>query len=121
MPAAPKFHRSYQYLEHYARQQPDAEAVVSGNERWSYATLKRQVDGCARALLAHDIRPGDRIAYLTPPNARFVALLLATQAIGGIAVGVNPRYRQREILHILRDSAPKLLFCRQPARGGKQS
>ena len=118
MPVAPQFHRSYQYLEHYARQQPDAEAVVSGNERWSYTTLKHQVDGCARALLAHDIRPGDRIAYLTPPNAGFVALLLAAQAIGGIAVGVNPRYRQREILHILRDSAPKLLFCRQPARGG---
>lgn len=119
MPSVPQFHRSYQYLAHYARRLSQAEAVVSGSRRWSYAALKRQVDGCARALLAHEIRPGDRIAYLTPPNAEFLVLLLATQAVGGIAVGVNPRYRPREITHILRDSAPKMLFCRLPAGDGR--
>ena len=119
-PAAVRFPRAYQYLAHYAAVQPQAEALVSGRERWSYAALQRRVDGCARALLAQGVRAGDRIAYLTPPNAEFVALLLAAQAVGGIAVGLNLRYRQREIAHILQDAAPKLLFCRLPAQDGRE-
>ena len=108
----PEYGLAYDYLDHYARTRPEAEAVVAKGLRLTYRDLKSRVDACARALIAAGVAPGDRIAYLSPPHPDYVVLLLSTLAVGGIAVGVNPRYRLREIAHILGDAGPSLFFSR---------
>ncbi len=111
-PQVPDFDTTYAYLAHYAERQPDAEAIVSGDDRVTYSDLKGRVDRCARAMMGAGIAPGDRLAYLSPPHPDYLVMLLATLAIGAIAVGVNPRYRPREIRHIIADSSPRMLFSR---------
>lgn len=115
----PNFDRAYDYLKHYGETRPESEAVVSAGVRLNYRELKQRVDRCARALIAAGVSPGDRVAYLSPPHREYVVVLLATLAVGGIAVGVNPGYRRREIAHVLNDAAPRLFFSR--ARIGSRS
>lgn len=115
----PDFDRAYDYLKHYSEACPGAEAAVCRSTRLNYRELTLRVQRCARALMAAGVSAGDRVAYLSPPHRDYLVILLATLAVGGIAVGINPRYRRREIAHVLGDAAPRILFSR--ARIGSRS
>jgi acyl-CoA synthetase (AMP-forming)/AMP-acid ligase II len=106
----PRLTRLCDYVSHHARQTPDREAIVFGAVRLDYAAFDRAVDRCAAALQALGVGPGDRVAMLTTPRPEFAVVLMATQRIGGIWVGLNTRYRLPELRHILGDCAPKLLI-----------
>ena len=57
------------YVAYYAWLKPAAEAVVFGSRRITYLQLKKDIENCARALLANGIKKGDRVAMLsTPPT-----------------------------------------------------
>ena len=111
-PEIPDFERAYDYLSYYSEACLESEAVVSAETRLNYRELKLRVDRCAAALVAAGVSPGDRVAYLSPPHHDYLLVLLATLAIGGIAVGVNPAYRLREIAQLLGDAAPCIVFAR---------
>jgi len=91
---------------------PDAEALVLGQHRISYAALADQVDALARALLAAGIGKGDRVATLQTPHPDFLVAFLATASIGGIWVGLNPKYRLEELRYVIEDARPSVLLAR---------
>jgi acyl-CoA synthetase (AMP-forming)/AMP-acid ligase II len=64
----------------------------------------------ARAMLAHGLKPGDRVAILSTPRLEFWVVLLATLRIGCIAVGMNPKYRLPELRYVVSDCQPRLLM-----------
>ena len=99
------------YLQQYAKETPHREAVIFGEQRITYAALEKQVTICAKALLAMGINKGDRIAVLSTPRLEFWVLFLATARIGGIWLGVNPKYTLDECRHVIGDAQPKLLFA----------
>ncbi len=99
------------YVSHYASMDPHREALVWGAERWTYRELDRAADEFARALLAAGVRPGDRVAMLTTPRPEFVLVLLGTFRAGAIWVGVNSKYRSREVIAILEDADPAVFVC----------
>ncbi|HEX4195889.1 MAG TPA: AMP-binding protein, partial [Caulobacteraceae bacterium] len=70
----------------------------------------RQVDRCAAALRQAGVERGDRVAMLTTPRPEFAIVLMATQRIGGVWVGLNTRYRLPELTYILQDCAPRMLI-----------
>lgn len=105
------------FLFLHARDRPDAVALVLGDRRWTYAALASAVDSLARAMMAAGIGRGDRVATLQTPHPDFLVALLATASIGGIWVGLNPRYQLAELRHILEDAAPKLLLARSEVAG----
>lgn len=96
----------------HAQHAAHREALVLGAERWSYAKLSAKVDALAAALLRAGIGPGDRVATLQTPHPDFVVAFLATVSIGGIWVGLNPRYKIEEMRHVVEDSHPALLLAR---------
>ena len=49
----------------------------------------------------------------------FWILLLATLRVGGIWLGLNPKYRLGELSHVVSDSEPKLLLKRSKIRTTK--
>jgi acyl-CoA synthetase (AMP-forming)/AMP-acid ligase II len=100
------------YPAHWAALEPDREAVVFEDARWSYRELAERVDSCARALVAWGIRPGDRVATLAPPSPDFYVTFLATASVGAIWLGLNPRYQRRELEYLIGDARPRLLFAR---------
>ncbi len=86
--------------------------MVCESIRLTYAQVHESVDRIARTLLVRGIKPGDRIATLSPPHPDFFLVLLAATSIGAIWVGLNPRYRVGELRQIALDARPKLLFAR---------
>jgi len=109
---APRLARLVDYPSYWAASAPDREAVVFGAERWRYPELADRVAAAARALLAAGVKPGDRVATLSPPHPDFYLTFLATTAIGAIWLGLNPRYQERELRHPVGDAEPVLIFAR---------
>lgn len=88
-----------------ARVGPTALLAV-GDEVVSGAAFAQRVEATARGLRAHGLRPGARIAVLLHRCVDEAVAILATAAAGGIAVPVNGKLRDEQILHVLRDSEP---------------
>jgi acyl-CoA synthetase (AMP-forming)/AMP-acid ligase II len=97
------------YVQEYALQQPDQDALVTDNERVNYRVLNDQVVQCAKALMALGVIKGDRVAMLCAPNSEFYVVFLATVSIGGIWLGLNPKYSIEEYHHAINDAKPKVL------------
>ncbi len=104
--------RVIDYLELHAGTIPDAPATSHEGEVLSYRELAAKVETVARALLAKGVRRGDRVATLSPPNPDFLVTFLATISIGGVWLGLNPRYTQEEYAYVLGDAQPSVLFAR---------
>ena len=60
---------------------PDRAAAILGERRLSYRALAEEIERCARALLAHGIAPGDRIAMLSTPRPEYLIVFLASARI----------------------------------------
>ena len=99
------------YLDQYARQAPDREATVFGEQRLTYAELNNHVIRCAKALLARGIEKGDRVAVLCTSRTEYWITFLATTSIGAVWLGLNPKYQLQEIRYVLGDARPKILFA----------
>ena len=95
---------------HTAASFPDRDAAVLGERRLSYRELAEAVERCARALIAHGIEPGDRIAMLATPRPEYLVVFLASVRVGAIWLGLNPVHRLAEHRQVLEDSQPRLLF-----------
>jgi len=108
----PQFIRISDYVDWYAKKQPESVALVLGKRRWTYRQFKKEVDALARALLAAGVRHGDRIATLSTPHPDFFIAFLAASSVGAIWVGLNPRYKLPELCYQVQDSEPRLLLSR---------
>src|SRR5439155_19949622 len=76
---------------------------------WSYRELDAEVERCARALLAEEVRRGDRVGIWSPNNAEWVVVQFATARVGAVLVNINPAYRSRELEYALRQSGCSVL------------
>lgn len=83
---------------------PDKDALVFGNRRFTYRQINEQVKRLAAALRDLGIRKGDKVAVDLPNWIEFVLCYFAITRLGAVIVLVNPRYRETELRHILRDS-----------------
>lgn len=108
----PLLPRISDYALWQAQQRPDDEALVLGNRRITFGALHLAVEHLARALLAAGVGKGDRVATLQTPHPDYVVAFLATASIGAIWVGLNPRYRLGELLHVVTDAEPSVLLTR---------
>ncbi len=70
-----------------------------GRER-SYQGFAREVDACARLLVARGIGPGERVAAMAPNSLEYVRLLFAAARINAILVPVNPDFGVEEARYI---------------------
>ncbi|HVT36988.1 MAG TPA: FadD3 family acyl-CoA ligase [Nevskiaceae bacterium] len=96
-----------------AVEQHGSRTAIVGEDgtRLSYAELDRvRVDG-ARALIAHGIGPGDRVAVWAQNCAEWVYAGLAIHSAGAVLVPVNTRMRGQEAGYVLEKSGAKILFC----------
>jgi acyl-CoA synthetase (AMP-forming)/AMP-acid ligase II len=108
----PLLPRISDFVAWHATATPDAVALVADAITTSYAELNAAIDCMAKALLAAGVRKGDRVATLQAPRPDFVTTWLATASIGAIWVGLNPRYQTSELVYVIQDAEPKILFTR---------
>jgi acyl-CoA synthetase (AMP-forming)/AMP-acid ligase II len=93
-----------------ARRFGDADAVVDGPRRVTYAELADAVTDGARGLLACGIRTGERVAVWAPNSSDWIVAALAVTTAGGVLVPVNTRFRGTEAGYVLQRSGARLLF-----------
>jgi acyl-CoA synthetase (AMP-forming)/AMP-acid ligase II len=97
-------------VEDAARRFGEAEAVVDGTRRVSFAALASRVGDTARALMAMGIEPGERVAVWAPNSLEWIVAALGVTTAGGVLVPVNTRFRGAEAGDVLARSAARVLF-----------
>ena len=86
----------------------DAEAVVDGDRRVDFATLRGLVDDAARALVASGIERGDRVAVWAPNSLEWIVAALGVTTAGGVLVPINTRFRGAEAAFVLARSGARV-------------
>ena len=68
----------------------ETDAIVGRYDRYTYDQLRDLVGRWQAHLIGSGVGPGDRVCILTGNNIDFVALHLATMALGAASVPLNP-------------------------------
>jgi O-succinylbenzoic acid--CoA ligase len=98
------------WLAARARRDPAAPALATGSARLAWSELAARVDATAARLTALGIAPGDRLAAVMEPSARFVELVHASQRCGATLVPVNTRLAASERDAVLAHADPALVL-----------
>jgi acyl-CoA ligase (AMP-forming) (exosortase A-associated) len=86
-----------------ARRLPDAEALVHGSERLSYADVDRRVSGLARGLREAGLQRGDRIGIYLDASVPQALSIFGVSRAGGVYVPINGLLFPEQVGHIARD------------------
>jgi len=100
----------WHYVDRWAKQKPDDEAIVFGDERISWREFNIKVDRLAKGLLEIGIEKGDRIAFLGMARPEFFISYMAASKVGAVWLGLSPKFSVDELDYMLRDCRPKLLI-----------
>lgn len=92
---------------------PDGDAIRYFDRRISFRELDELTDAFAAGLAAGGFVPGDRVALYCQNVPQFVIAQVGAWKAGGIAVSINPMYREREVAELLADSGASVLVCLQ--------
>ncbi|WP_280429600.1 non-ribosomal peptide synthetase [Nocardia brasiliensis] len=79
-------------FEEMAAKQPDAVALLAGDEQLTYQQLNDRADAVAAGLCALDIAPGNLIGVCLERDADLVVTLLGVLKAGCAYVPMDPRY-----------------------------
>ena len=88
----------------------DAEALVDGGTRLSWAQLLDEVRTAARCYVAVGVEPGDRVAVWAPNTHHWVIAALGAHYAGATLVPVNTRFTGHEALDIVERTRAKVLI-----------
>ncbi|MBV9514119.1 MAG: fatty acid--CoA ligase family protein [Mycobacteriaceae bacterium] len=88
----------------------DAEAVVDGPLRLSFAQLADRVGRAAGAFSVAGVDKGDRVAIWAPNCAEWIIAALGLVTAGGVLVPVNTRFKADEAADIIVRSGAKLVL-----------
>ncbi|MGH2945163.1 MAG: class I adenylate-forming enzyme family protein [Solirubrobacteraceae bacterium] len=99
-----------EYLERHALRRPHDPAVACAEFTWTFEMLGREVDRCAAALTAHGIGPGDVVGVLGHSRPEWLVAFLACCRVGGLYLGLSPKYVARELEFILSDARPRIVL-----------
>ena len=92
---------------------PNNDAIVSLHQdlRWTYQDFYTRVQRLASGLLAHGLKPLDRLGLWSPNYAEWVLVQYATAEIGVVLVNINPAYRTHELAYALNQSGCRFLIA----------
>lgn len=92
----------------------NAEAIVAGEERLSFADLDRWSEQLAKALVSRGIAKGDRIGIAMRNCPSWVVGYMAIVKAGGVATLLNGWWQPHEMSHALELVEPKLILADAP-------
>jgi len=88
----------------------DAEAVVDGEVRLTFAQLEGEALRVTAAAMAAGIHPGDRVAIWAPNMAEWIVAALGLVGAGAALVPLNTRFKGPEAAYVLTRSRARALF-----------
>jgi acyl-CoA synthetase (AMP-forming)/AMP-acid ligase II len=84
--------------------------IEDGDIRIDYSELPARVFAVTRALIAHGIEAGDRVAIWAPNRAEWILAALGIHCAGAAMVPINTRMKGAEAADILARSHSRVLF-----------
>jgi 2-furoate---CoA ligase len=106
-----------QLLERAALRRPDAEAVVDGDRRLTYAELATRARALGEGFRSLGVGRGDRVLIVLRNRLEHVLAYWALQAVGGVPTPVNFRQAAGELRYVLEDSGARVALC-EPSTAG---
>ena len=83
---------------------PDHPALVHGDRTITWESFDRRTNRLARALLAHGLNTGDKVAIYMRNRPEYMECVAACFKARLVHVNVNYRYREEELHYLLDDS-----------------
>jgi fatty-acyl-CoA synthase len=87
----------------------DREAVVDGDQRWTYAEFLDRCDRWSSALLRLGVAPGDRVAYIAPNTHAQLEAFYSVPQIGAVVVPLNYRLLPADWVYMVNHSGCRVL------------
>lgn len=103
----------HDWLRRSAQRVPEKEAIVCGQERWTYAQLDAHTDRMAATLRDPGLHRQDRVAILTGNCPETVVSLYGVLKAGGVFVILDGNTRARRLKYVLQNSGAKILVAKQ--------
>lgn len=91
----------------------DAEAVVDGPLRYSFAELVERIRCAAGAFADLGVDKGDRVAIWAPNSAEWIVAAFGLLTAGGVLVPVNTRFKADEAGDIIIRSGARAVLVQQ--------
>jgi long-chain acyl-CoA synthetase len=89
---------------------PESEAFVCGPERVSFKDFNERVNRLIHGLQALGIQKGDIIGILSWNQLEYPEVFGAAMKAGFVLSHFNPRLQPQELIHVINDSEPRVLF-----------
>ncbi|SFA91721.1 non-ribosomal peptide synthase domain TIGR01720/amino acid adenylation domain-containing protein [Delftia tsuruhatensis] len=105
--AQPLVHRLF---EHQVDEQPQATALVFGDECISYAQLNRRANRLAHRLIAEGVGAEVRVGIAVERSVEMVVAVLAVLKSGAAYVPLDPGYPAERLAHMVEDSGMACLL-----------
>ncbi|MFI5312372.1 MAG: long-chain-fatty-acid--CoA ligase, partial [Gemmatimonadales bacterium] len=87
----------------------DREAVVDGDQRWTYAEFLDRCDRWSCALQRLGVAPGDRVAYIAPNTHAHLEGFYGVPQLGAIVVPLNFRLLPVDWAYMVNHSGSRVL------------
>lgn len=100
-------------LSWWSQETPDVTAIVfDGSDRVSYRELDLWTAAVAHELIEnHGIQPGDRVGIIGVNSLEWTIAALGALRAGAILAPYNQRFVADELLHLVANSEPKIVFA----------
>ncbi|MCC6629629.1 MAG: long-chain-fatty-acid--CoA ligase [Chloroflexi bacterium] len=90
---------------------PHRPALIMGDEAWTYRRLDQTADRLANVLIAHGVRPGDRVGLLDRNSPFWVAAYFAAARCGAVLTPLNFWHRAGELAFALDDAGVSVVIA----------
>lgn len=99
-----------------ARNYPEKEALVCGEERLTYRRLNDRVNSLANALSKLGVRKGDNLAIMLQNGSEYIEIYFALAKLGAVAVPLNFMYKGIGLKFLLENADAKMVFVGERTR-----
>ena len=97
-------------LQHAAQKYPDAPALRSGTEVWTYAELNHDTDQLAKGLLHAGLRKGNRAVVYMGNGCEMIRCIFALVKLGCVPILIGGSDSRLEISSLIAESGAQYLF-----------
>ena len=100
----------HECISYFAQTQPNHEALVATDAKFTYKEMDEVTNRIARALRQQGVRERDRVALLLPRTSRLVLSLFGVLKSGAAYIPCDPEYPADRIKLILEDSEARYII-----------
>ena len=97
-------------ISHFAQTQPEHEALVACDAKFTYKEMDEATNRIANGLRQRGVQNGDRVALLLPRTSRLILSMFGVLKAGAAYIPCDPEYPADRVKLILEDSEARYII-----------